>query len=578
MRFWLLCSFICLSVISNAQNFHSFFQLDSIKMNYRIGGELDSIDQIIGVQSTTLPGGGWNTTENVLPSDFLIKFNGGQRFYDYTNWKPMRFSGLPHIGFAYSFGSKGTQFAKAEYQQVFGKNFLLNIDFTKYRSNGFIRNSDFSYNDVQLQLNRKARVYSFELKGSYKSSDIAQSNGLVIDTLANDYDLIFLPVKKENARSNTKLTKIYLANYFDLVKDSSKAMGFFTQHELSIKKYQFTEDDTLYGIYNTINFDSLMTYDQHQWSQIANGAGVFAQNRLFFIKGGITAEYWNFQNLGRFNDTTEFSLFGDLNFKRNKTLVSNQVDLNLIGAKNEFYNHFEVTQRLNTLLLRGIAHFESKLPDYHQRYAIGNTYQLNSTVPELQQRINLSAQIEVKLGFIDLKGSYKYSMVRNNYFFIQDSWRNDTLTNLSFNQLNVRAEYRYKALCVQPSYILTLNPGNFNVLPQHHFQMRLMVQGGLFKAKKLKAYTGVDFAMISSYQRLGFTPMTSTFNPAELSSTLNGYNNLHFFTGFQIDEFKFFIRMENLAYLWSDRNITQQLSYPISSMQFRIGITWDFFN
>jgi hypothetical protein len=547
-------------------------------MNHRIGGELDSIDQIIGIQSTTLPGGGWNTTENILPSNFLLQYPGGQRFYSFTEWKTMRFSGLPHIGFAYSFGSKGTQYARAEYQQVFGRNYLLNVDFTKYRSNGFIRNGDFSYNDVQLQLNKKGKIYSFELKSSFKSSDIAQNNGLLIDTLANDFDLIFLPVKKENARTNTKLTSIYLANYFDLIKDTTKAFGFFTQHELRIKKFQYKEDDTLYGIYSIINFDSLATYDQHQWSQVANGAGVFTQTASMFLKAGVNAEYWNFQNLGRFRDTTEISLFGDLNYKKNNTLISNQIDFNLIGAKNEFINHFEIAQRLNSIRLKAIAHFENKLPDYYQRYAIGNNYETNLVDPELQQRLNLSARAELSLGPIDLIGTYTYSNLRNNYFFINDTWSNDSLNSLTFHQINVRAAYRFKALSIQPGYSLTLTPQNFKVLPMHHLQTRLMVKGGLFKAKKLKAYAGVDFALVSAYQRMGFSSAISSFDVTQLSTELTGYTNLHFFTGFHIDEFKFLVRMENLGYLWNDHNTLQQISYPITSMQFRIGITWDFFN
>lgn len=363
-----------------------------------------------------------------------------------------------------------------------------------------------------------------------------------------------------------------------MLSDSSKAIGFYTQHELSIKKYHYQEDDTLYGLYSVINFDSLTTYDQHQWSQLANSAGIYTQTSSLFLKGGVAAEYWNFQNLGRFRDTTEISLFGDLNFKKKNTLITNQLDANLIGAKNEFFNHFEISQRLNSIRLKGIAHIENKLPEYHQRYSIGNNYETNLVDPELQQRVNLSAQIAMKLGSVLVSGTYSYTVARNNYFFIQDTWRNDTLSTIAFNQLNLRVAYNFRSLYLQPSYTLTINPENFNIIPQHQLQTRLMVKGGLFKAKKLKAYAGVDFALISSYQRIGFSSTTSTFDLSYLSPVMRGYNNLHFFTGFQIDEFKFFVRIENLGSLWNDRNTLQQISYPLASMQFRVGITWDFFN
>jgi hypothetical protein len=578
MRFWLMCVLICSCVSINAQSLHSLFYTDSIKINHRIGGQLDSIDQIVGVQSTTLPGGGWNLTENILPANFLSKFNGGQRFYDFSDWNQMRFTGLPHIGFAYSFGAKGTQFAKAEYQQVFNNSFLLNVDYIKYKSNGFLRNNDFSHNNIQLQLTKKGKFYSFELKGSYESSDVALNKGLVIDTLANDFSLIYLPVRNENARVKTQRARVLLANYFDLIKDSTKAFGFFTQHELRIKKYVYQENDTLFGIYSMVNFDSLQTYDQHQWSQISNGAGIFLQSTHAFLKTGINAEYWNFQNLGRYRDTTEISLFGDFNYKKRNTLISNQLDFNIIGAKNEFSNYFEIAQRFNSLFVNGSVRLENKLPDYYQRFAIGNNYETNLVNPQKQQRFDAMVKVNRNIGPFDLTLGYNFNVSRNNYLFIENTWRNDTLSLFSFHQFNLRASYRFKALMIQPSYIYTLTDKSFRLIPSHQLQTRLLLKGGIFKAKKLIAYIGVDLALVSSYQRMGFNSSTSTFDLTSISPSKNGFTNLHFFTGFQIDEFKFFVRMENIAYLWNDNNISQQTNYPIPSMQLRVGITWDFFN
>ena len=514
MRFWLLCVSLFFCVNLNAQNYHPFFQVDSIKMDDRIGGKLDSID-FIASSSSTVPGG-----QVVTPSvNLLLNSPGGQQFYSFKDWKTMRFSGLPHIGFAYSFGNQGSQFVQAEYQQVFNKKTLLNIDYIKRVSTGFLRNSDYNHNDLQAQLQRLGKVYSFELKGSYESSRVAQSGGLATDTLANDYPLIFIPVNKEDAETNTKRIRLFESNYFDFNKDSIRAFGLFTQHELKIKKFVYQENDTIYGLYNSINFDSLQTYDQHQWSQISNGAGIFLKNSSNFLKVGADAKFWNFQNLGRYYDTTEVSVFADYNYSKSRIGITNQFEFNLIGAKNGFAEKLNLSYKLNKLEVKSIVQYENKLPDYYQRYAIGNNYTTLMFNPEKQQRAKVGVLVEGNLGPIDFVAGYSYSNWTNNYFFIGETWRNDSLKSFGFNQFSLRANYRFRILIIQPNYVFTLSDKDFQILPMHQLQTRIFIKGGIFKAKKLKAYTGVDFSFVSSYQRIGYSSNTSTFQLDNLTTS-----------------------------------------------------------
>ena len=573
MRFWLLCvSFYC-CVYVNAQTFHSFFRVDSIRMDDRIGGKLDSID-FIAESSSTFPGG-----QFILPTtDLLYNSSGGQQFYSFKDWKTMRFSGLPHIGFAYSFGNQGSQFVQTEYQQVFSKSTLLNIDYIKRVSTGFLRNSDFNHNDLQAQLQRIGKVFSFELKGSYESSRIAQNGGLTADTLANDYPLIFLPVNKEDAETNTKRIRVFESNYFDFNKDSTRAFGLFTQHELKIKKFVYQENDTIYGLYNSINFDSLHTYDQHQWSQISNGAGIFLKNKTNFLKIGAQAKFWNFQNLGHYNDTTEVAIFADYNYSKSRIALTNQFEFNLIGAQNEYSDNFRLSYKLNRIEIKAVVKHENKLPDYYQRYAIGNNYATLMLNPEKQQKTKAGLSVEGKLGPIDFVADYSYSNWSNNYFFIGETWRNDSLKSFGFNQFSLRANYRFRIINIQPNYSFTLSSKDFQIIPMHQIQTRIFIKGGIFKAKKLKAYTGVDLSYVSAYQRIGFSSNTSVFQLDNLTTSDLGYSNLHFFAGFQIDEFKFYVRFENIGYFWNDHNIAVMKNYPIASTQLRVGITWDFFN
>jgi hypothetical protein len=65
-------------------------------------------------------------------------------------------------------------------------------------------------------------------------------------------------------------------------------------------------------------------------------------------------------------------------------------------------------------------------------------------------------------------------------------------------------------------------------------------------------------------------------NPNGIS--VSSFNNLHVFGGFQIDQFRFFVRFENIGYFWNDNSIELLDAYPITGGQLRVGLTWDFFN
>jgi hypothetical protein len=117
-------------------------------------------------------------------------------------------------------------------------------------------------------------------------------------------------------------------------------------------------------------------------------------------------------------------------------------------------------------------------------------------------------------------------------------------------------------------------------VPTHLIDTRLFVKGGIFKAKKLKALAGIDFLMASSYKRLNFVPQMTLFDVegSILNSSSSGFINMAAFASFEVETFRFFIRMDNLAYFWQDKQIELVRGYAFPSTQLKVGITWDFWN
>lgn len=552
--------------------------IDTLKSGYSISQQLDSTDLLLPIQSSTLPGGGLNASSNIFSAQIVIQSKGGQRFYAFSQWKKMRFSALPHLGFSYSFGNKGTQHILAEYQHALSTKSLLNIDFNRYSSTGFMRNSEFTHNDLQIQYNFKGKRYQSDLKIGYQNSNVQQSGGITNDTLLQTLDLIYVPVNKTNAITKTQLGRINWNNYLDFNKDSLQSKGIFTQHKLSAKNYSFSESDSLSNMYSLINFDSLQTNDKHQLTQIENGFGVYSSNAFHELKIGLNTNYWQFKNLTSLNDTLEVSTFFNFKRERKTSFINNQFEFNIIGAKNEFHNHFSAIKQLNHIQLNGAISVESKLPAIYQRLAIGNNY--TNLDGQYNKQFNFFSDLNVSYStkLLTVKAGHRFSISNNNYFFKETKWEQDTVNNFVLQQLYLNLDFKYKFITIQPKYTFSIVDQSTDFIPLHQFQGRIFIKGGIFKAKKLKGYLGADFSYNSSFRQVYFNALTSSFNFTASTLQLQEQFNLHAFGGIQIEEFKFFVRVENIGRSWNEISSSPVFAFPIASMQFRVGITWDFFN
>ena len=551
---------------------------DTLTIDYRTGGGIDSIDQIVQNSVSLLPGGGFIKPFGLSRFDFLYQHQNGIRFFDLKPYKSMRFSGLPHLGFSYVFGTAGLQQSLLNYQHAFKKGMLINLDVVRYQSNGLLRNGSFLHNDVQLQVEKKGNRYRYRLQSQYLSSNADQSNGLFNSSEALDFDLSFLSVNKANAETRTRRGEGSFTQFVDLLADSSKAFYLFTHHGLQIKNWKYQESsDTLSSIYSLIQFDSTETKDQFQWSSVSNGTGAALPLKNGNVQLGVYADYWNVQNLGTLRDTMEVNTRIGYDYIFPWLVIKGHSSLNIIGAGGEHRHDLALNCPFQWFKLQGNVHYSSLWPDEFVRFGQGNHYQMNLFDPLKQQTLLAVASLMSSLKGIDVHFRFSSGTYTGHYMYDGQQWRNDLVSRYSMQTIELQASKRWKGLTVAPRYLFSIPDKQMQLVPVHQVFTRFSLQGGIFKAKKLQAIVGMDFSWISSYERIGFVPVVSAF---DFTSTVSysGYTNIHLFGAIQIDEFKFFTRVENLGVFWTDRSLPLYLGYPIVPLQINVGITWDFFN
>lgn len=564
-------------IFLNVLTYVSFSQeIDTIDYSYRTGGELDSVDFSFSFPMSTFSGGVLDGLNNYISADFIYSNPSLLNFVDRNVYSNMKFSALPHLGFSYSFGGSSTQFVHFDYQHS-TQNTLLNIDYNRSSSLGFIRNSDFLKNDISIQLSRLGKKVDFLLLSSFGDKDLGLSGGVLSDTFVDEQGVSFLPVKYDNSRSAFKEADVTLSNFYHKKKDSVvySSVGVQSFHAFNSISREFSNDVLL----TNYNYDSTTTRDQYRTATLQNGLGVYLKSKRLFFNFLANHTYLHYQNLGLHTDTNEFNLTSNLHYNKEHFCFKNEFSLNLIGAGRERYNNSYFSFELKGFQFFGELMYSQLWPLFNQRKYYSNLYNLNLSEFDLQTKFKQSLTMTKTWSnkqSVYFKAS-NYTM-KNNYFFIEDKWRNDTLTSINMQTLELGGGVNYKHFYLNPTIGLNFISSEINITPSYVLNNRMFVKGKLFKAKKMEAIFGVDISYFSSYNMLDYNPVVDAFVFSDDIKRFKGYYLLSPYFGFEIGEFRMYARIENMQYPFIDKTNQIIIGYPVQPNFVRLGVTWDFFN
>jgi len=579
MKYGLLLILILVIGPLRAQWTPSVLAFDTVKIDYRTGGKLDSLDVLFRTLQTS-PISSADLKNGLFPINFLYTQSNGL-FLGSTDLAPsrMRYSGLPHIGFAYGFGAAGMQTAKMQYEQVFAKKIVVNLDFLNDRANGLMRNATHKLSDVRLVVANRSSWYTFKLNAEDRVLERGLNGGIDEPNNVVDFPLIFQPVRKKNAGENARISRVKLENYVDFrAKDSLVSFGFTSEHTLRVERRVFTELDALSDQYNVIYLDSFATRDTYQHSSTQHAAGLFYKSQHFFASFAASGRYWKYYNQTNQLDTLEYGLQNKLHFSKGRLKVVQEGSLNLIGAGREWSSIVLASFSGDKLSWNGILNLESRWPDVFLRSYHANNFKYDLPVYERQFKMNFSNELHIPIRQKALFLKQQSVFLKDNYFWNGFQWQNDLYPSMSFHSLDIRSELAFQSLHIHPAYSFSISDAPVTLRPDHVVQSRFFLKGGLFKGKKPLAYAGVDVIWNSEYGLLDLVPAMGTYTIDPTLPLQSAYFNLHAFAGFQIDEFRFYLRFENIGYFWNDRLIQVVNGYTLPSGILRLGLTWDFFN
>jgi len=572
--------FSLLDQFSFAQLSQVLSAVDSLTYSNRVGGnKLDSLDLYFTAYPQTTPGGAVYHVFGNFQSNFTDLFD---RFRTpFLIEKPIsnKFSALPHLGFMYSFGSKGVQFLHTDYQQQLGKRTSFQFLLQQNSLGEMLRNGDFKNRQIQSSLRYSGKKYLFGFDLWFQHSEIGLNHGLQDSVSANIFDLQFLAVNNNEAFSKTNQIRIGTQHILNFSSDSTRVFGLLYKNNWSISNRVYRDSLDLNTKYAELNFDSLKTRDQFQLAKFQNALGFAYRNKKITLEGFAQASYWDFQNIARHQDTTELSLHVNGIYQTAKWQLKNESYLNLKGALGEWSEKLYFRLNRTAWDVKLVAGIENKLPDVFQRKYFANSYHWALTDLKNQQKTFVDLNLSFKNKF-EPNVSVFYKQYQHLYFYVGNSWRNDTLTKISLLQFQGSVLLPFKSFGLR--LVASVNPlaQNFTYIPLWDLRGRLFFQKKLFKAKKFDFICAVDLKYQSVAQLLDYNAALGLYalNSSPVVSFKSDWVKIDFYTAFKIDEFRFYFKLENIDYSWLNRDIKVLSNYPIAPRMIRLGVTWDFFN
>ena len=574
--------FICFfSFASFAQTNLLLHKVDTLKADFRSGGKSnDSLDLYFAEKQTTLPGGTQNNPFGVNGNDYFNFFQSLTNQYRSTKIASPIFTALPHLGFMYSVGSGGLQYLHADFQQTFRGNLHFSMHYNRQVSSTLYKQSDFSADAFTFSLARYGKHWKHLIEGSSSKFVRALNGGVSSDNkMLDSYGLEYAPVYKAQAKDSSNRYFIQQQSVWNFIPvDSLRKIetGLVFSNQLQVDRRIYRETDSISKMY-TFFGNPTFTRDLSQWSNIESGVSYFLKSKRQISTVGFNRVYWMYKtNASQIKNAINITLNSSWNFGNTK--LNYAMMQNLVGQAKQFSHAFQLTntQKYGVHLLELTN--SQMVPEPLQRLYFGNTIAWKIPTVEKQGLLAMAYTFSGKSTWKPfIKVGYK--QMQNTYFLLQDSWRNDTLTNLQQLYISTSCDISLGKFNVQPRITLNYLNKNISLLPKYDLRARLFFKTTIKQKEKYEFIVGADVYTKSSYALMNFDSpwgLYSVKNPTNLSYA--SVVQLDAFMGVSIDEIRFYFKYENIDNAWNPVTNRVAINYPVMPKILRIGLTWDFLN
>jgi hypothetical protein len=118
------------------------------------------------------------------------------------------------------------------------------------------------------------------------------------------------------------------------------------------------------------------------------------------------------------------------------------------------------------------------------------------------------------------------------------------------------------------------------IIPRHYLYGSIDYKMGVFKDKKLELTFGLTYSLSSKTNIIPVLENMGVYDflNIDINNIQKGIFNVGAYTSIEIETFRFFLKVNNLGYLWNDLQWSYVEGIYLPEVAVRLGITWDFWN
>lgn len=587
MRLLTLLVFVVFAVFfSNAQ--YDFYErnylepeVDTIYFEHRSGTrKVDSLDKAYYNLQPSL----FNNGRGYLPEFRAVKDWGTYRHLfadERAIYKAdYHYTGLPYVGFFYSFGGGGDQVLDLRYTHNFGQK--LNLSFRYHRSadNGQMRRSKINNNELSLKLSYKGKRFRSYFDGYYGYDNYNESGGVANDQPVVPFTIDLFRTRTQEADVNVKRAHITSRNYLSLGKDSLSPWNLYFSP--SYHHFQRRYEEVLYDtmLISTATYSSDTTKDYYQEPHLLLDAGVLFKKKQFQFSAGYVFDYWVYSDVNNQIRSNDNYIVSGLKWQFGKFNLSNDFRFFITGNPFEFYDNARLQYDLNSKNRVGaeflienyfIEPFQMRYSANHFDWA--NSYANSSATNRVFGNLfyEFSGKQRVRLDVRQL-------IINNQYVFENGNWQGSGVTQAVFTP-SLTGELHFWKFTSNTYAELFMSNKSVIQHPDYRIRSRLFFDSPVFKAQRLRLATGVEVNYMPNYRVVGYIPELGLYhygnNPQNLDVNML---QLDFFVNLQIDRFRFLISASGLNNLWDSTPRFYAEGFPVRPFFVRLGLSWDFVN
>ncbi len=215
----------------------------------------------------------------------------------------------------------------------------------------------------------------------------------------------------------------------------------------------------------------------------------------------------------------------------------------------------------------------SQQPEYLERTIILNDKLVSQQSLDNTKYFVLRGSIHYKP--LQLTLAYRSGLLSDYIYWNSEQRIAQYDATLSIQSIYLRNKLKWKIFSLESDLNYNIvNKKDILRIPEFRISGLFYLDGSLFK-KNLNFKTGFFFRFLGRYQALSFYPTLGVFYQAD-ASPYTSYPDLSYFAEFRINQFKFFVLIENLNSYRTTLPEIEVDRYPQFDGAMRIGFRWIF--